>query len=148
MPCGSRDHASWTRGRTPGFAVKALGPNDWATRELPRNTVFPFLNFSFFPAVLGLRCFARAFSGCSECELLFLVAHGSSSQRLLWLRSTGSGCAAFGSCGLHALERRLSSCGTRASLLRGMWNLPGPGIEHMSPALADRFLSTAPPGKS
>ena len=28
-----------------------------------------------------------------------------------------------------------------------MWDLPGPGIEPVSPALAGRFLSTAPPGK-
>ena len=29
-----------------------------------------------------------------------------------------------------------------------MWDLPGPGIEPVSPALAGRFLTTAPPGKS
>ena len=29
-----------------------------------------------------------------------------------------------------------------------MWNLPGPGIEPMSPALAGGFLTTVPPGKS
>ena len=29
-----------------------------------------------------------------------------------------------------------------------MWDLPGPGIELMSPALAGIFLATAPPGKS
>ena len=28
-----------------------------------------------------------------------------------------------------------------------MWNLPGPGIEPMSPALAGEFLATGPPGK-
>ena len=28
-----------------------------------------------------------------------------------------------------------------------MWDLPGPGIEPVSPALAGRFLTTAPPGK-
>ena len=33
-------------------------------------------------------------------------------------------------------------------LLRGMWNLLGPGIEPMSPALAGGFLSTVPPGNS
>ena len=42
----------------------------------------------------------------------------------------------------------LSSCGTWALLLRGMWKLPSPGIEPMSPALADGFLSTESPGKS
>ena len=54
-------------------------------------------------------------------------------------------------CGSQALERSLSSCGTRAQLLHGMWDLPRPGIEPMSPALAGGFLSTSyflPPGKS
>ena len=29
-----------------------------------------------------------------------------------------------------------------------MWDLPGPGLEPQSPALAGGFLTTAPPGKS
>ena len=29
-----------------------------------------------------------------------------------------------------------------------MWDLPGPGIEPVTPALAGGFLTTAPPGKS
>ena len=29
-----------------------------------------------------------------------------------------------------------------------MWDLPGPGLEPVSRALAGRFLTTAPPGKS
>ena len=52
------------------------------------------------------------------------------------------------SCGSWALDRRLSSYGARALLLRGMWDLPGPGLEPVSPALAGGFLTTAPPGKS
>ena len=51
------------------------------------------------------------------------------------------------SCGSWALERWLSSCGAQAYLLRGMWDLPGPGLEPVSPALAGRFSTTAPPGK-
>ena len=43
--------------------------------------------------------------------------------------------------------RRLSSCGSRAQLLRGMWDLPRPGLEPMCPASAGRFLTTTPPGK-
>ena len=36
-----------------------------------------------------------------------------------------------------------------AGLLRlGMWDLPRPGLESVSPALAGGFLTTAPPGKS
>ena len=48
----------------------------------------------------------------------------------------------------HRLQtRRLSSCGSRAQLLRGMWDLPRPGLEPVFPALAGRFSTTAPPGK-
>ena len=48
----------------------------------------------------------------------------------------------------HRLQtRRLSNCGSRAQLLRGMWDLPRPGLEPASPALAGRFSTTAPPGK-
>ena len=42
----------------------------------------------------------------------------------------------------------LSGHGTQTSLLRSMWNLPGPGIKPMFPALAGRFPITGPPGKS
>ena len=51
------------------------------------------------------------------------------------------------SCGLQALECSLSSCGTWAYLLRSMWDLPGPGLKPVSPALASRFLTTVPSGK-
>ena len=48
----------------------------------------------------------------------------------------------------HRLQtRRLSSCGSGAQLLRGMWDLPRPGLGPVSPALAGRFSTTAPPGK-
>ena len=92
-------------------------------------------------------------------RLPLVVASGGFSLSLRWLlllRSTGSRCAGsvavaheLSSCGSRALERRLSSRGARASLLRGMWDLPGPveGLEPMSPALAGGFLTTVPPGK-
>ena len=51
------------------------------------------------------------------------------------------------SCGSQALEHRLSSCGARAQLLPGMWDLPGPGPKPMSPTLVGGSLTTAPPGK-
>ena len=93
----------------------------------------------------------------AACGLSLVVASGVySSSRcagfslrwLLLLWSTGSRAAGFSSCGLRALECRLSSCGTRAQLLCGMWDLPGPGLEPVSPALAGGFLTTEPPGKS
>ena len=51
------------------------------------------------------------------------------------------------SCGSWALEHRLSSFGTQALLLRSMWDLSGPGIKPVFPALAGGFLTTVPPGK-
>ena len=73
---------------------------------------------------------------------------GFSLRWLLLLRSTDSRRGGFSSCGLRALERRLSSCGEQALLLRSTWDLPRPGLEPVSPALAGGFLTTAPPGKS
>ena len=48
----------------------------------------------------------------------------------------------------QALEHRLSGCGAQALLFCSMWDLPRPGIKPMCPALAGRFLTTRPPGKS
>ena len=67
--------------------------------------------------------------------------------------SSGFSCGAglWGSwaqqCGSWALEHRLNSCGTRAYLLRGMWDLPGSGVKPMSPALAGRSFTAEPPQK-
>ena len=48
----------------------------------------------------------------------------------------------------HRLQtHRHSNCGSQVQLLRGMWDLPRPGLEPVSPALAGRFSTTAPPGK-
>ena len=67
-----------------------------------------------------------------------------------------SHCGGISCCGVWALGAQasvvaacaLSSCGSRPQLLQGMWDLPRPGIEPVSPALAGRFLTTVPPGKS
>ena len=86
-------------------------------------------------AVLGLRFYARASSSCGKRGPLFIAVCGP-------LTVTASLVAE------HRLQtRRLSNCGSRAQLLRGMWDLPRPGLEPVSPALAGRFSTTAPPGK-
>ena len=86
-------------------------------------------------AVLGLRFCARAFSSCGKRGPLFIVVRGPLTVAASLVAE-------------HRLQtRRLSSCGSRAQLLRGMWDLPIPGLEHVSPALAGRFSTTAPPGK-
>ena len=67
-------------------------------------------------------------------------------------RLWGSVAAAHGlgvnSCGSRTLEHRLGSCGMLAQLLCSIWDLPGSGIEPVSPALAGRSSDSEPPGKS
>ena len=112
--------------------------------------IYLFLNFIYF--IFWPSWVFIAAHGLS----LVAASGGHSSLRctsfslwwLLLLRSTGSRRVGFSSCGLWALECRLSSCGAWAKLLHGMWDLPRPGIEAMSPALAGGFLTTAPPAKS
>ena len=80
---------------------------------------------------------------------------GFSLQWLLLLQSTGSRHAGFSSCSTQVQQLWLMGSRAQAQqlwcmglLLRGMWDLPGPRIEPMFPALAGRFLTTLPPGKS
>ena len=51
------------------------------------------------------------------------------------------------SCGSWALEHRLNSRGTLASLLCDMWDPPGSGIEPVTSTMAGGFFTTEPPGK-
>ena len=45
------------------------------------------------------------------------------------------------------VARELGSRDALAQLLRGMKNLPRPGLKPVSPALPGRFFTTEPPGK-
>ena len=86
-------------------------------------------------AVLCPRFCARAFSSCGKRGPLFIAVRGP-------LNIAASLAAE------HKLQTcRLSNCGSRAQLLCGMWDLPRPVLEPVSPALAGRFSTTAPPGK-
>ena len=86
-------------------------------------------------AVLGLRFCARAFSSCGKWGPLFIAMRGP-------LTIAASPAAE------HRLQtRRLSNCGSRDQLLRGMWDPPRPGLEPVCPAPAGRLSTTAPPGK-
>ena len=86
-------------------------------------------------AVLGLRFCARAFPSCGKRGPLLIAVSGP-------LTIVASPAAE------HRLQmRRLSNCGSRAQLFRDMWDPPRPGLEPVSPALAGRFSTTAPPGK-
>ena len=85
--------------------------------------------------MLGLRFCARALSSCGERGPLFIAVRGPLPVAASLVVE-------------HRLQtRRLSSRGSQAQLLRGMWDLPRPGLEPVSPAPAGRFSTTAPPGK-
>ena len=85
--------------------------------------------------MLGPRFRARASSSCGKRGPIFIAVRGP-------LTIVASLVAE------HRLQtRRLSSCGSRAQPLRGMRDPPRPGLEPVSPALAGRFSTTAPPGK-
>ena len=90
--------------------------------------IYPFIFGCAEPSLLFSRCTSFSLQG-----LLLLWGTGGRPQGL-WLRLLGA-------------EHRLSSCDTRASLLRSMWDLPKPGVECMSPALAGGFFPTEPPAK-
>ena len=76
----------------------------------------------------------RAFSSCGKRGSLFIAVHGP----LTIAASLVAG---------HRLQmRRLSSCGSWAQPLHGMRDPPRPGPEPVSPALASRLSTTAPPG--
>ena len=81
-------------------------------------------------SVLGLRFSARAFSSCGKRGPLFIAVRGPFTV------------AASLVAGHRLQTRRLSSCGSRAQSLCGMWDLPRPGLEPVSPALAGRFSTT------
>ena len=86
-------------------------------------------------AVLGLCFCVRAFSSCGKRGPLFIAVRGP--------LTIAASLAAE-----HRLQtRRLSNYGSRAQPLHGMWDLPRPGLEPVSPALAGGFSTTAPPGK-
>ena len=59
---------------------------------------------------------AELFSGKESAQGCALASHGGG----------------FSCCGVQALELGLSSCGTQAQLLHGMWDPPRPGIKPVS----------------
>ena len=100
-----------------------------------REKSFIYLFIYLFLAVLGLRFCARAFSSCGKRGPLFIAVRGPPTIAASLVAE-------------HKLQtHRLSSCGSRAQFFRGMWNLPRPGLEPVSPALAGGFSTTVPPGK-
>ena len=98
--------------------------------------IWPFIIYLYlFMAMLGLCFCARAFSSCGKRGPLLIAVRGPLTIAASLAME-------------HRLQtRRLSNCGTWAQLLRSMWDPPRPGLEPVSPALAGRLSTTAPPGK-
>ena len=113
------------------FLICKVGIND----NIYQYDTFKIFIYLFIFSVLDLRFCARAFSSCGKRGPLFITV-----RRPLTMAASPIA--------EHRLQtRRLSSCGSRAQLLRGTWDPPSPGLEPVSPALAGRFSTTAPPGK-
>ena len=94
--------------------------------------------FSVVVSGATLRCSARTShcGGFSCCR-----------ARALGLSGFSSCVSGLSSCGSQALQHRLNSCGARAQLLCGTWDLPGSGIKLASPALTGGFFTTELSGK-
>ena len=105
--------------------------------------------------VLGLHCCAGfslvvakgSYSLVAVHGLLIAVASLVAEDRLEGMQASVVSARGLSSCGSQALEHRLSRCDTQSQLLHGMWDLLGPGIEPVSPALSGTFFITEPPGK-
>ena len=109
--------------------------NLWKNYFFLKAMLFICLFILLFMAVLGLRFCARAFSSCGKRGPLFIAVRGPLTIAASLVAE-------------HRLQtRRLSNCGSRAQLLRSMWDLPRPGLKPVFPALAGRLSTTAPPGK-
>ena len=105
-----------------------------------------------FLAVLGLRC-------CMGLSLVAVSGGYSLAVKLLsvvtsYCAAQAVGHAGFNSCDTWAqyCNSRLLSIGSivgehKLKLLRGTWNLPGSGVEPVTPAFAGRSFTTEPPGK-
>ena len=89
---------------------------------------------------------SRGYSLVAVCGLLvagasLAVEHGLEGMWASVLVARG-----LSSCGSGPLEHRLSNSGAWAYFC-SMWDLPRPGMEPMSSALASKVFSAEPPGK-
>ena len=140
-----------------GFPISAASISSLTLPFLTSNLISFFKLFKnsfcccFLLVALGLRCCARAFSSCGErvavYMLLTAVASLALEHRLSGTQAPVAVAQGLSSCSLWASQLGLSSCGARAQLSHGMWDLTRPGIELVSSALQGRFLTTGPLGK-
>ena len=131
----------WKGNRFEGLNFILKKKNFKSTWGIVRLTAF--LKKLFIFGCAGSLCYmdfsliavSRGYSLVVAHRLLLLWSTGSRACRLQQLQFPGSG-------------HRLNSCGARAWLLLSMWDLLRSGITPVFPALAGRFFTTEPPGKS
>ena len=97
--------------QSPGTQASSKGNPKYLRCKQLLIFVALFLFIYFFLAVLGLCFCARAFSSCGKRGPLFIAVRGP-------LTIVASLVVEH-----RPQTRRLSSCGSRAQLLRGMWDL-------------------------
>ena len=103
MPCSIWDLGSLTRDGTQTPALGARSLSHWTTKEVSCIYIYTHI---YFLAVLGLRCFARALSSCSERGLLYCSAQASHRGR-------------FSCCSAQALRAQPAAIAARGFGSRG-----------------------------
>ena len=133
---------SWRRGLSsiPGRGTRSHMP--W-----PRLGAFFFCNFIDLFWLCWVFVADGLFSSCGEqeplppCRLLVVVASPVIEHRLWGMGVSVVAAHVLSSCISQALEHRLSSCGARAYLLLGVWDLLRQGIKPVSTELAGGFFN-------
>ena len=106
--------------------------------------------------MLGLHCSfslvltSRGRSVVAGCRLIGVVASLVAEHGLqgLWASVVAAAVHGLSNCSFRALEHRLNSCGTPVELLHSMWDLPESRMEPVSHAIAGRFFTSEPRGKT
>ena len=125
--------------------------------EIIHNYILIFkINFQFLVLSFLLSNF---FLGCAGSHCRVVISPVAESRGYSPFQRAGFSLLWFSCCRAAALGARASavaapgsraqlrSCGARAQSLCSTWDLPEPGIEPVSPALAGGFFTTEPAGK-
>ena len=131
----------WLLNETVFQNLKHLAKLSWKSDTFSDLRLFFFFFFNFFFLIYFIY-------GCVGSSFLCEGSLQLCKRGPLFIAVRGPLAIAASLVAEHRLQtRRLSSCGSRTQPLRGMWDLPRPGLEPVSPALAGGFSTTAPPGK-
>ena len=119
--------------------------HDWVTKHTP-----PSIGLTILSSVRGAVIYPNDLKTYTYTENWNTPVNGSFIL-FTWVINFGCIgslllCRLFCSCGVQTVHCGPSARGTWAS--HSMWDLPRSGIEPVSPALGNRFLTTRPAGKS